>query len=61
MKKKLFICSDIHGHATILKEELNKAGFEIGNEQHLLICLGDYFERGDESLEVYEFLKSFQR
>ena len=58
MKKKLFVCSDIHGHASILRDSLKEAGFEKGNKKHLLICLGDYFERGDESAEVYEYLKS---
>lgn len=60
MKKKLFCVSDIHGHATILKNSLKEAGFEIGNKDHLLICLGDYFDRGEESLEVYNFLKDLK-
>ena len=58
MKKKIFACSDIHGHATILKESLKQAGFEVGNKNHLLVCLGDYFDRGEESLEAFQFLKS---
>lgn len=56
MKKKLFVVSDIHGHCTLLKEALAEAGFERKNEEHLLVCCGDYFDRGTENLEVLKFL-----
>lgn len=57
-KKKLFVVSDVHGHYTLLKEALDKVGFEPENEEHLLISCGDYFDRGDEN---YEVLKYFER
>lgn len=56
-KKKLFVVSDIHGHFTLLKEALDRAGFDKDNEKHLLICCGDYFDRGEENLEVLKFLE----
>ena len=56
-KKKLFVVSDIHGHYTLLKEALNKAGFDNDNPEHLLICCGDYFDRGKENLEVLKFFE----
>lgn len=56
-KKKLFVVSDIHGHYTLLKEALNQAGFDKDNEDHLLICCGDYFDRGDENMEVLRFFE----
>ena len=56
-KKKLFVVSDIHGHYTLLKEELDKAGFDNENTEHLLICCGDYFDRGSENLEVLKFFE----
>lgn len=59
-KKKIFAFSDAHGHCSILKEELKKAGFEEGNKDHLLIGIGDYFERGEESLELYLYLRSLK-
>lgn len=55
--KKLFVVSDIHGYCTLLKEALQKAGFDKDNEDHLLICCGDYFDRGDENLEVLQFFE----
>lgn len=55
---KYFVCSDLHSHCSALKESLGKAKFEINNPDHLLIICGDVFDRGDETLELYEFLKS---
>lgn len=57
-KKKIFVVSDVHGFYTLLKEGLDKAGFEPDNEEHLLVCCGDYFDRGEEN---YEVLKYFER
>lgn len=59
--KKLFVVSDIHGHCTILKQALEQAGFDRNNEEHLLICCGDYFDRGDENLEVLQFFERLPR
>ena len=56
-KKKLFVVSDIHGHCTLLKEALSKAGFDNDNPEHLLICCGDYFDRGRENLDVLKFFE----
>lgn len=55
--KKLFVVSDVHGYCTLLKAALQKAGFDKDNEDHLLICCGDYFDRGDENLEVLQFFE----
>ena len=56
-KKKLFVVSDIHGHYTLLKEALSKSGFDSNNPEHILICCGDYFDRGRENLEVLKFFE----
>ncbi len=55
--KKLFVVSDVHGHYTLLKEALDRAGYDKDNEDHLLICCGDYFDRGDENMEVLKFFE----
>ncbi len=52
-----FVVSDIHGHYTLLKEALATAGFDAENENHILICCGDYFDRGDENVEVLKFFE----
>ena len=41
-RKKIFVVSDVHGHYTLLKEALEKAGFQNENKNHLLVCCGDY-------------------
>lgn len=60
MKKKLFVVSDIHGHCTLLKKALENAGFDKGNENHLLICCGDYFDRGVENFMVMRFFEGIE-
>lgn len=56
-KRKLFVVSDIHGHYTPLKEALDKAGFDKDNENHIIVCCGDYFDRGNENVEVLKFFE----
>ncbi len=59
--RKIFVVSDIHGHCTPLINALAKAGFDKNEPSHLLVCCGDYFDRGDESLEVLEFFEGLPR
>jgi len=40
---------------------LNKIGFDLNNEEHILIICGDLFDRGSESSKLYEFIKSLQK
>lgn len=56
--KKLFVVSDIHGYASILKKSLRDAGFDPQDPAHLLICCGDCFDRGSENQAVMEYLQS---
>ncbi len=56
-RKKIFVISDVHGHYTLLKEALDNAGFDNENPNHLLVCCGDYFDRGDENVEVLKFFE----
>lgn len=60
MKKKLYIVSDLHGHYTELKNALIESVFDEDNDNHLLIVLGDCFDRGIENLEVYNYLTDLQ-
>ena len=58
---KYFVVSDIHSHYTPLKEALDKSMYDINNPEHMLIVCGDIFDRGDETLEVYKFIKSIPK
>lgn len=57
---KYFVTADPHGFTTILKRDLASAGFEPGNKGHKLIICGDIFDRGDEPVEMLDFLKSLK-
>jgi len=53
---KIFAVSDIHGHKQQLSDALDKAGFSSDNEGHLLVVIGDLFDRGGENKETLEYL-----
>lgn len=55
--KKLFVISDVHGHYREMINALEQAGYDEDNENHLLISCGDAFDRGEQSLAVYLYLK----
>ena len=57
--KTYFVCSDIHGYFNEWMSSLKEAGFDLSNSNHILIVLGDIFDRGGQSKEIYQFLKSF--
>ena len=61
MKKSVFVVSDVHGHYTLLKAALDKAGFDADDETHFLVCCGDYFDRGDENVEVLKYFEQLKR
>ena len=55
--KKLFVISDVHGHYQEMINALERAGYDEDNENHLLISCGDEFDRGEQALAVYLYLK----
>lgn len=57
MKKKIFAVADIHGDFNALIAGLEEAGYDENDKNNLLISIGDAFDRGEESLAVYEYLK----
>lgn len=59
--KLWFVCSDIHGFFSEWMTCLLKKGFDINNSTHGLIILGDIFDRGNEALKVYEFIKKLPK
>lgn len=58
---KLFVVSDIHGHAAELNAALSGAGFDPHDDSHLLICCGDFFDRGTENAEVLRYFERLDR
>lgn len=56
----LFVVSDVHGHYRLLQEALHRAGFDPQREDHVLVCCGDYFDRGSENREVLSFFEGLK-
>ena len=54
---KYFVFADVHGYYSLLIKELENKGFNVNNEEHMLISLGDNFDRGPENYEMFLFLK----
>lgn len=55
---KYFVISDVHGNIDALNNALSNCDFESGNNDHLLICNGDMFDRGFDSKAVFERVNS---
>ena len=56
-----FLVSDIHSFYTPFIEALEQVGYDKNNSEHTLVLLGDLFDRGNETLALYEFLKSIPK
>ena len=56
--KKYFVVADVHSFYKIMLDTLNVKGFDVNNNEHYLILCGDLFDRGDESKQLYEYVKS---
>lgn len=55
--KKYFVTSDVHSFFDELMTALTEKGFEKDNKAHILCVCGDLFDRGDQSRELFEFVK----
>lgn len=58
---KYFVVSDIHSFLLELKNSLKLAGFNKRNKNHTLVIVGDIFDRGSETVELYKFLMSIPK
>ena len=54
--KKLFVFSDVHSFYDEFIDALNKSGFDIDNEDHILISCGDLCDRGPKSKEILNYI-----
>jgi serine/threonine protein phosphatase 1 len=53
---KYYVVADVHGFCSILKDTLKKNGFFDDQEPHKLIVCGDLFDRGNEAVELQNFI-----
>lgn len=63
MKKKyrFFVTSDIHGEYKALMEALQEAGYDPSNPEHFFVDLGDSFDRGPSSKDIYRYFKGLPK
>lgn len=55
---KYFVVSDTHSFYDELMAALNEKGFEANNHKHKLVVCGDLFDRGEQTVQLYNFVKS---
>lgn len=60
MGKKYFITSDVHSFFDQLMVALSEKGFDKDNNDHIFCICGDLFDRGDQTVELFEFVNSMQ-
>lgn len=58
--KKYFVVSDVHSFFSELIDALDEKCFEKDNPDHILCVCGDLFDRGDKTVELFEFVKELQ-
>lgn len=54
---KYFVTSDTHSFFNEMLEAIHNKGFEENNPDHKLIICGDVFDRGNQSVEIYDYLR----
>lgn len=60
--KKYFVFSDIHGrNPRILNDALIEKGFDLNNDNHIIVSLGDLFDRGTNNIDVLEFVMKYYK
>ena len=59
--KKYFCVSDIHSFFYPFLDALTSVGFDKDNPEHILIVDGDLFDRGDDSYELYQYIRSIPK
>lgn len=59
--KTYFAISDVHSCFKPMKAALWAAGFRRTNKDHILIVCGDLFDRGDDTMQVYRYIKSLPK
>ena len=54
--ERWYVCADIHGYYDIWMDALEEKGFDIRNEDHYIILLGDLLDRGKQPRECLDFV-----
>ena len=55
---KYFLTGDLHSFYIPFEQSLKNVRYDKNNSNHSLVILGDLFDRGEETKELYNFLTS---
>lgn len=55
---KFFVIADPHGFYNEVMDALSVNGFDVLNESHKLVVLGDLLDRGPGAVQLYDFVRS---
>lgn len=58
---RYFVLADPHSYYSIMIKALQEKGFDENDDNHKIILCGDAFDRGTQSLEMFEFIKKMQK
>jgi len=58
---RYYVCSDIHGFCTPFVNSITEAGFFSDPEPHILVILGDLFDRGNQAALLQDYLLDLWR
>lgn len=53
---RYYVTADVHGFFSIMRAQLNKAGYFSDEEPHKLIICGDIMDRGSEAVKMQNFV-----
>lgn len=55
---RYFVTADVHSFYDAMMSALTKQGFDINNTTHKVIILGDAFDRGPDTVKVFQFMQT---
>ncbi|CCY07950.1 putative uncharacterized protein [Coprobacillus sp. CAG:698] len=58
---RYFVLADPHSYYSIMIKALQEKGFDENDDNHKIILCGDAFDRGTQSIEMFEFIKKMQK
>lgn len=58
--KTYFAQSDIHGR-DISIEKFEACGFDLNDENHIIVLVGDYFDRWEKTMLVLRFIEKYKK
>lgn len=59
--KKYFVLSDLHSFFNEFLKVLDEKGFDRKNPDHIIIVCGDLFDRGPDTVNIYNYIRALPK